>query len=201
MRARVAILRAGVTVELREIKLKEKPPAFLDASASATVPALDTGAFVLDESIEIMEWALHQNDPDGLLDMTQADWDLIERNDGPFKAALDHTKYAVRYPDLDPQQERAKASAVILDLEVRLEAARYLTGQRPTLADLAIFPFIRQFANIDRPWFDAQPWPNVITWLNGFLDSQEFQTAMEKFPLWGEAVHPVQFGESQRLVP
>ena len=178
------MLSAGLEVELREIKLKDKPQAFLSASPSATVPNLQAGDLNLDESLDIMHWALGQSDPNGLLNMPDIGKTLIAQNDGPFKAALDHTKYAVRYPDLDPQAERAKASDFIQSLDARLAAQAFLTGDRPSLADMAIFPFVRQFAHIDRAWFDTQPWPHVIVWLDGFLQSADFQKAMTKVPVW-----------------
>ncbi|MBO9448894.1 glutathione S-transferase [Tropicibacter sp. R16_0] len=198
MRARMAVLSAGLELELREIKLKEKPQAFLAASPSATVPNLQAGDLSLDESLDIMFWALGQNDPHGLLNMPDIGKTLIAQNDGPFKAALDHTKYAVRYPDLDPQSERRKASDFIQLLNTRLTENSFLTGDRPTLADIAIFPFVRQFAHIDRSWFDAQPWPYVILWLDGFLQSAEFQTAMTKIPTWEEDAPPYLFGQASQ---
>lgn len=190
MRARMAVLSAGLEVELREILLRDKPQAFLRASPSATVPNLQAGDLVLDESLDIMLWALGQSDPHGLLNMPEAGRALIAQNDGPFKAALDHTKYATRYPDLDPQSERAKASEFIQLLNTRLTERAFLMGDKPTLADIAIFPFVRQFANIDRAWFEAQPWPQVLLWLDGFLQSADFQTAMEKAPVWEEGARP-----------
>jgi len=190
------VLSAGLTVELREIKLKDKPAAFLKASPSATVPNLHAGDLSFDESLDIMRWALAQNDPDGLLDMPQIGEALIAQNDGPFKAALDHTKYAVRYPDLDPQAERAKASDVIALLNVQVAKQGFVTGGRPTLADIAIFPFVRQFAHIDRGWFDAQPWPHVIVWLDHFIQSAAFQTAMIKAPVWEDGARPYLFGNA-----
>ncbi|MFY1713643.1 glutathione S-transferase [Tritonibacter mobilis] len=196
MRARMAVLSAGLEVELREIKLKDKPQAFLAASPSATVPNLDTGDLNFDESLDIMRWALAQSDPHGLLNMPSIGETLIAQNDGPFKTALDHTKYATRYPDLDPQSERAQASDFIHSLDTRLAKHPFLTGDRPTLADIAIFPFVRQFAHIDRAWFDAQPWLNVISWLDGFLQSADFQTAMAKITVWKEGARPYLFGQS-----
>ena len=190
----MALLSAGHVVELREIKLGNKPQEFLAASASATVPTLQTGTMTLDESLHIMTWALTRNDPENLLDMPEQAWHLIDRNDGPFKAALDHTKYAVRYPELDPLQERAKAADVILDLDHRLQQHGFLMGARATLADLAIVPFVRQFALIDRSWFDAQPWPNVLCWLDHFLQSARFHQAMVKVPLWSPQSSPIYFG-------
>ena len=196
IRARMAVLSAGLEVELREIKLKNKPSAFLKASSSATVPNLQAGDLNLDESLDIMLWALGQSDPHGLLNMPEIGETLIAQNDGPFKAALDHTKYAVRYPDLDPQSERRKASDFIQSLNTRLTENLFLMGDRPTLADLAIFPFVRQFAHIDRVWFDAQPWPQVILWLDGFLQSADFQKAMTKATVWSEGTPPYLFGHS-----
>ena len=107
MRARLARNSADIQVELREILLRDKPGAFLETSPSGTVPCLKSGDRVIDESLDIMVWALRQNDPDALLTMPEAAWDLIKDNDGPFKSALDHTKYATRYPDLDLVAERA----------------------------------------------------------------------------------------------
>jgi len=120
IRARLAIASAGINVELREIQLKNKPQPFLKTSASATVPALRIGDQVLDESLDIMVWALKQNDPERLLQMPASGWGLISINDGPFKSALDHTKYAVRYPDLDKSAERNKAAETLLKLDQQL---------------------------------------------------------------------------------
>lgn len=192
----MAVLSAGLEVDLREIKLKEKPQAFLKASPSATVPTLQAGDLILDESLDIMLWALGKSDPQGLLNMLEAGETLIAQNDGPFKSALDHTKYAVRYPDLDPQSERAKASDFIRLLDARLAAQAFLMGDRPTLVDIAIFPFVRQFAHIDRPWFDAQPWPKVILWLDGFLQGSDFLIAMTKVAVWEDGQRPHLFGRA-----
>lgn len=192
----MAVLSAGLDVELREIKLKEKPEAFLKASPSATVPNLQACDLNFDKSLDIMFWALGQRDPHGLFNMPDIGMTLIAQNDGPFKTALDHTKYAVRYPDLDPQLERNKASDFVQSVNARLTENSFLTGDRPTLADIAIFPFVRQFANIDRSWFDAQPWTDVIIWLDGFLQSTEFQAAMIKIPVWFDGSHAYLFGHA-----
>lgn len=192
MRARLAVQASGVQVELREILLRDKPQAFLDTSSSATVPALRAGDLILDESLDIMKWALGQSDPLGLLDMPNDGHALIEESDGPFKDALDHTKYAVRYPDLDMETEREKAATFLRKLDDMLDGQDWLYG-RQTLADLAIQPFVRQFANIDRAWFDAQGWPNLLRWLNTFLNSAEFAAIMPKFPPWEPEQDPVLF--------
>lgn len=193
MRARLAVKAAGLRLELREILLREKPQAFLDTSPSGTVPSLRLNSQVIDESLDIMIWALRQNDPAELLDMPGEGWALIETSDGPFKAALDHTKYAVRYPDLDPEAERAKASDFLMHLNDKLTGA-WLYGDQPKLADLAILPFVRQFANIDRAWFDDQNWPGLRGWLDRFIDSPAFEGIMSKHPPWKDGDAPVWFG-------
>lgn len=194
IRARLAVRSAGVEVELREILLRDKPEAFLATSPSATVPALRLTDRVLDESLDIMIWALEQNDPQGLLDMPQPGWTLIEANDGPFKTALDHTKYATRYPELEIEAERAKAGAFLHELNEHLETTPWLTAADPKIADLAIIPFVRQFANIDRSWFDAQGWTALATWLDGFISGSEFAATMIKFNVWQVTNDPVSFG-------
>lgn len=194
MRARLAIVSAGVTVELREVLLRDKPEAFLQTSPTGTVPALRLHDQVLDESLDIMKWALKNDDPRQLLDMPESGHELIATFDGPFKDALDHTKYATRYPELDAQAERHKASEYLLDLNAGLKDRMWLYGDRPTLADLALLPFIRQFAFIDRVWFDQQPWPHLIAWLDRFLDSEEFGAIMTKYAPWAEGEKPTLFG-------
>ena len=194
MRARLALLSAGVSVDLREILLRDKPQAFLETSPSATVPALRLPDRVLDESLDIMVWALEQSDPHGLLDMPEDGWALISENDGPFKLALDHTKYAVRYPDLDAEEERLVAARFLGVLDQKIGRKAWIFGANATLADFAILPFVRQFANTDRPWFDAQPWPNLINWLDRFLESPAFAAIMVKYPAWTPGDDPIWFG-------
>lgn len=194
IRARLAIASAGVTVELREILLRDKPQAFLETSVSATVPALRLDDRALDESRDIMVWALEQNDPQQLLDMPDAGWELIDENDGPFKSALDHTKYASRYPDLDTAAERSKAADFLFGLDKRLKGQAALFGNRATIADIGILPFVRQFANADRVWFDAQPWPDLIVWLDSFVRSHDFATVMTKYAPWSEGDPALWFG-------
>ena len=184
MRARLALASAGVTVELREILLRDKAPEFLRASPSATVPCLVATDAVIDESRDIMLWALRQNDPEGWLDLPPEGHALIDQFDGPFKSALDRTKYSTRYPDCDREAERAKASAQLSDLNRRLQGQSWLFGPHPTLADMAILPFVRQFAMIDKPWFDAQPWPALADWLERFLTSDRLTAIMHKYPVW-----------------
>lgn len=193
MRARLALASAGVKVELREIRLRDKPQAFLQTSASGTVPALRLADEVFDESLDIMIWAFQQNDPHRHLDMPKEGWDLIEINDGPFKTALDHTKYATRYPEVDHATERRKAASYLIGLNERLTGQSWLFGDRATLADLALLPFVRQFAFIDREWFDAQDWPHLIAWLDRFLASTAFESIMNKHAPWSEGDTPLWF--------
>lgn len=190
IRARVAVASAGVEVELREVVLRDKPTAFLDASPSATVPCLVLPGQVIDESLDIMHWALTRNDPEGWLEMPPEGWDWIARCDGAFKHALDRTKYADRYPEEDPARHRAAASAFLSDLDDQIETWIF---DRPTLADFAILPFVRQFAFIDKTWFDARPWKNLQGWLERFLASDRFVAVMRKYPQWQDGDLPVAF--------
>jgi glutathione S-transferase len=148
MRARLAVASAGIKVELREIVLRDKAPEFLAASPKATVPVLINGSEIIEESLDIMHWALAQNDPEGWLN--GADHALIKEADGPFKDALDRTKYSIRYEDADPETERRKAGEFLIRVSDRLRDTSYLGGSDPNLTDMAILPFVRQFANTDR---------------------------------------------------
>lgn len=189
MRARLALAASGVQVELREIVLRDKPQAFLNASPSGTVPCLVAGSEVIDESLEIMRWALARNDPEGWLDRARESSDWIARADGPFKTALDRTKYATRYADADPERERLKANAFLGDLNAQIGEKGWIF-EAPGLADFAILPFVRQFAMIDRPRFDAEPWPHLHPWLGHFLASTRFAQIMTRYPKW-QAGDPV----------
>jgi glutathione S-transferase len=193
MRARLALLAAGQRVELREVVLRDKPPEFLAASISGTVPCLIHASGVIDESLDIMRWALTRNDPDGWLEMPQAGADWIARCDGPFKHALDRTKYSTRYPQEDPALHHATACRFVSDLDHRLDP--WLFG-RPTLADYALLPFVRQFAFIDKCWFDAQPWPAVHRWLDMFLTSGAFCAIMHRYPQWHPGDPAARFPQS-----
>lgn len=204
MRARMALWVAGVTVELREVKLSNKPPELAEASPKATVPVLVLAyGEVIDESIAIMRWALARNDPEGWLDSDDAT--LIERNDGPFKHHLDRYKYPVRYPEENGGEEsafslhhREQGAAILADLDARLTGQANLCGERPALGDIALFPFIRQFANTDRAWFDAQPLPHLQAWLERHLSSELFDAVMPKFAPWTTGDAPILFGPDLR---
>ncbi|MBB5720547.1 glutathione S-transferase [Loktanella ponticola] len=193
MRARLTILYTGVKMDLRDILLKDKPAEMTDVSPKATVPVLNTGTEVIEESRDIMLWALAQNDPHGWLDMPAEGYAMIDTNDGPFKRALDHTKYAVRFPDRDATADRAKAADVLFGLNDRLVNQPHLFGDAPKMVDTAILPFVRQFANTDRDWFNAQDWPHLIRWLTAFETSDSFKVIMVKRPIWEPGAAPSYF--------
>ena len=186
MRARLAVASAGIRVELREIVLRDKAPEFLDASPKGTVPVLITkDGQVFEESRDIIDWALAQNDPEGWRngppDQTRA---ILDDFDGPFKSALDRYKYANRYDGVDPVKARANAAAYVAGIEPQLATSPWLFGDAPRLADMAILPFVRQFAFVDKAWFDRCEWPGVHRWLEAFLASNRFQAIMSKYPKW-----------------
>nr|WP_281251803.1 glutathione S-transferase [Yoonia maricola] len=193
MRARLAIQSSGQRVQLQEILLKDKPSAFLAASPKGTVPVVQDNDIIIEESRDVMMWALRRNDPEGWLDMPKEGHTLIDICDGPFKSALDHTKYAVRFPDRDEAEERAKTMLFLTDLNARLKDTPFLMGPKRTLADMAILPFVRQFANTDRAWFDAQGLAPLTSWLDDFLTSDRFRGIMAKYPPWQEGRDQVLF--------
>jgi len=184
MRARLAIASSGVVVEHREILLRDKPQAFLQASPKGTVPVVVIGDRVIEESLDIMHWALHQNDPENWLDCPTDAHALIDRADGAFKTALDRYKYASRHPEINAHDERMRGGEFLHELDEMLATQPYLYGERPGLADMAIAPFVRQYAHVDLEWFSAQPWPDLGRWLNRFKASKRFQQIMVKQPLW-----------------
>ncbi|MCX9148016.1 glutathione S-transferase [Erythrobacter sp. WG] len=192
MRARMALWVAGIAVELREVKLAAKPPELAAASPKATVPVLVLpGGKVIDQSLEIMRWALAQADPEGWL--AGDDPALIAANDGPFKHHLDRAKYPDRYA-ADAIDHRAEALAKLRPLEERLAAHAQLCGESRSITDIALFPFVRQFAAIDPAWFASQPVPRLAAWLEGHCASDLFAAVMPKFAPWAEGDAPVLFG-------
>ena len=187
MRARMALAVSGTPVRLREVVLKDKPDEMLAASPKATVPVLIDGDSILEESLDVMRWALRQQDPEGWLDGAEDARDLITENDGPFKHHLDRYKYATRYDDADPAEHRAAGMAFLDKLETRLSRSAYLGGDRRGFADIAIFPFVRQFRIADEAWFDAAPIPKVRRWLETLAGSDLFASVMEKYPAWKQS--------------
>ncbi len=190
MRARLALAYSGQRVELREIVLKNKPQTMLDISPKGTVPVLllDSGR-VVDESRDIMSWALSNHDPKNWLraDNKQLNMQihrLMDRNDAEFKGFLDKYKYADRFPEFSQQDYRQQGEAFLATLESLLAKHQYLLDDRVSVADIAIFPFVRQFAFVDQAWFFASDYPALINWLNNMLASQLFADIMFKYPAW-----------------
>lgn len=186
MRARLALDVAGVKCRLREVVLRDKPEEMLEISPKGTVPVLQlSDGTVLDESRDVMLWALGRNDPEGWLNVDmEAATALIDECDGPFKHALDRYKYPNRYDLPDGLQHREQGAAFLRTLNDRLSATQHLEKDAFRLTDAAIFPFIRQFANTDRTWFDSQPIPHVQRWLSARLESPRFTRIMKKYKQW-----------------
>jgi glutathione S-transferase len=196
MRARMALYSSGIVCELREVVLRNKPETMLALSPKGTVPVLLTcEGKVIDESLDIMLWALRQNDPEDWLSPQHGSLEgmlaLIERNDFEFKDHLDRYKYPVRYEGVDTVQERTKGELFLQDLEQHLSKNSCLFGAKLSLADFAIAPFVRQFANVDKSWFDQTPYTGVQDWLNAFLCDEHFTVVMDKYAPWKEGDSPV----------
>ena len=200
MRARLAIAIAQVKVELREIELRNKPESLLLASPKGTVPVLLLeNSEVIDESQDIMLWALQQHDPEHWLEkhwLNQAE-QLIQWNDGEFKYYLDRYKYADRYPEHSGLEYREQGILFLMELERRLSQHLYLCGDHFSLADAAILPFIRQFAAVDTAWFETSPYPALKQWLNQFQTSRLFETVMTKYLPWKPDDPVLFFGQEQ----
>lgn len=189
MRARLSLLFAEVAVELREIVLKNKPSQMLAISPKGTVPVLQLNeGRVIEESREIMIWALEQRDRQGLLDakvLKQAN-DLLEKNDHEFKHWLDRYKYADRYPEMSQTEYRQRGEVFLQVLEAQLNRHAYLLGDSTSIADIGIMPFVRQFAHVDRDVFYGLPYPKLQRWLQYWLEHPLFKQAMTKFDPWQE---------------
>jgi len=189
MRARLAIAVSGVSVECREIALRNKPQAMLGISPKGTVPVLQLAdGSVIEQSLDIMLWALALNDPQqwlqgekSLSDTAKA---LIAINDGPFKFWLDRYKYADRYPEHPAEHYRQQAEEFLQYLERLLGTQDYLLGARLSLADMATFPFVRQFAAVDKTWFAGSNYVRLQSWLDELLLSDLFSEVMVKRDCW-----------------
>lgn len=189
MRARLSLLFAGVSVELREIVLKNKPAHMLTISPKGTVPVLQlTDGTVIEESRDILVWALEQNDPQGLLNakVLPEAHALIAQNDGEFKHWLDRYKYADRHLEMTQTEYREQGEVFLQVLESLLSKNRYLLGESITIADIGIMPFVRQFAHVDREVFYGLPYPKLQQWLQKWLDHPLFLQAMTKLTPWQE---------------
>jgi len=192
MRARLALRVSGVAYEHREVALKAKPADMLAASPKGTVPVLClTTGEVLEQSLDIMRWALQQNDAEAWLPNSPDEWTFtnagIALNDGDFKAHLDRYKYPQRFGLIDGLQHRAQGAEVLMRWQAHLQAHAFLSGHRWGLLDACVAPFVRQFARTDRAWFDAQPWPQLAQWLVAFENSEAFAAVMHKHPLWASS--------------
>ncbi|MEJ2140038.1 MAG: glutathione S-transferase [Gammaproteobacteria bacterium] len=196
IRARLALRYAGLPVVLREVVLKDKPACMVEVSAKATVPVLlinagEHGQEVIDESLDIMFWALAQHDPDGWLDVDIGEANaLIDANDYQFKPWLDRYKYPNRYDDLAEDESRHYCERFLSELDSRLRGHPYIFGGRPSIVDYSIYSFVRQFAFVDLEWFSASKYSALRRWLDEFLQSSLFEAVMRKYPQWrpGEPV-------------
>ena len=189
MRARMAILNGSKQCVLREVSLKNLPNEMLLVSPKATVPVLLlSDGQVLEESLDIMDWALRDNNPGGWLTPELGSLDemleIINEIDTDFKYNLDRYKYSSRFTDIDPIYHRDKAKEQLFFLNAKLEKGKNLFGNRVSLADIAIFPFIRQFANTDRDWFSGLEIKPLSQWLERHVSSDLFLNNMRKWPLW-----------------
>lgn len=184
MRARMALLTSGIAYAHREVLLRDKPAAMLAASPKGTVPVLVlVDGTVIDESIDIMRWALAQHDPEHWL--PHANTELIDKFDGPFKHHLDRYKYANRY-DVDPLTHRAAGLAMLVELDERLSGQNYLGCSTRGFSDIALFPFVRQFAAVDADWFATCAPVAVRKWLASLTASELFQRTMVPIAPWAE---------------
>jgi len=182
----MAIAYASINLEVREVSLANKPPEMTHISPKGTVPVLQLDNRIIDESIEVMAWALEQSDPDNwlALDLEQQQQTLIEENDNSFKAWLDKYKYWDRFPEQSQEAYRGQAEEFISKLDKNLNEHRYLLGNKICVADMAIFPFIRQFAFVDKDWFDQTNHLGLQRWLSEILDSPLFTQVMKKHSVW-----------------
>jgi len=185
MRARMALVASGAVVELREVLLKAKPPELLAASPKATVPVLVlSDGRVVEESLDVMQWALERSDPLSWLEGAALDSEWISECDSDFKHWLDRYKYAERYPEHTADQYRNNAEVFIQKLEDRLSVSDWMGGEAAHAVDVALFPFIRQFAGVDPSWWQSAPYPSVRRWLENWLNSALFSAIMVKYPRW-----------------
>lgn len=199
MRARLALSYANVPFEIREVVLRDKPAELIALSPKATVPVLQLpDGRVLDESLDIMNWALAQNDPEHWQLNDDSHRALIQQNDTNFKHHLDRYKYPNRYgKGTAAEQASVEASAqtqaylIVKELDARLEHHDFLAGEHTTMLDIAIAPFIRQLAGVNTEYWQQQPLPNIQRWLTWFTGFSVFQRIMEKYPPWHNGDAPI----------
>jgi glutathione S-transferase len=190
----MAIAYAGIDVGLREVVLKDKPAAMLEASSKGTVPVLiDTNGRVIDESLDVMAWALDQHDSDHWLSGEGLQDPLIDSCDNTFKHWLDRYKYAVRFPEHSEQWYREQGELFLDQLEHLLTHHRYLRSDSLSAVDIAVMPFVRQFSGVDTNWWSERPYPRVATWLEQLLESDLFKSVMKKYPQWKDGDTAIPF--------
>ncbi len=188
MRTRMTLAHAGINYEVREVVLSDKPPSMLALSPKGEVPVLKLEAQVIDESIDIMRWALPEDDdwlafePEQLSIMD----DLIRRCESEFKPWLDRYKYADRHPEYTEAYSRRQGERFLHELEGRLQQADYLFGPCLSFADIALMPFVRQFAHVDLNWFENSVYIRLGEWLRRLKTSELFLSIMAKYPQWHE---------------
>ena len=194
MRARVSIAYSRAQVGLREVVLKDKPTAMLEVSPKGTVPVLiDIDGTVIEESLDVMRWALAQNDPENWLDGLGLDDPLILTCDDEFKHWLDRYKYANRFPEQNEQWYREQGELFLDQLEQLLTHHRYLRSDSLSAVDVAVMPFVRQFVGVDTNWWSERPYPQVATWLEQLLEGDLFKGVMKKYPRWQEGDPAIPF--------
>ena len=189
MRARMAIHISSQKCEIREVLLRDKPPSMLEYSSKGTVPVLvlQSGE-VIDESLDVIDWALNLNDPDNWQRSkdNEKTKELIKINDGEFKHHLDRYKYSKRYDNEDPEFHRKKCLSFIEKVNSELQNSKYIFDDAISYIDISLLPFIRQFRIADNEWFDELPYENVKSWLSNFLNSELLKSIMSKYDLWKE---------------
>jgi len=205
MRARVAIYYAKQKVALRDLVLSNKPAEMLAVSPKGTVPVLVLDnelaqPKVIDESLDVMLWALGQSDPDDFLHCESPHLlaemlSLISQFDNEFKKCFDKYQCAKRYHEDSLENDRAACEKYILALEERLQRNDFLMSNKASLADIALLPFIRKFSKVERQWYLQSPYPKLRTWLNNYLQSRMFSKVMSQYPLWLDNKDLVIFGE------
>lgn len=196
MRARLAIYSSQVTCELREVVLRDKPDEMLAISPKATVPVLQlSNGTVIDESRDIMIWSLEQNDPYNWGEHLEYFKELVEINDFEFKQHLDKYKYSSRNPELSKEEHKENGDFFLKLLNDKLSSNAFLMGENQTIVDLSVFPFIRQFAFVDKDYFDARPYSHLQKWLEWHLKCDLFKSIMTKYPQWQSGQETILFAQ------
>ena len=183
IRARMALLLYGVAYETVEVSLKEKPEALLKLNPAGTVPVLviDDNTIIAD-SLDIIRWAMSQNEKQGPLiaGESQMMQELIQINDTQFKHWLDRYKYADRHPEQTEEDYQFEVQRFLNLYDAHLQTSQFFAGVKPSIADIAIFPFVRQCAAVKPEWFDSLAMPSLQRWLDYWLNNDAFKEVMKK---------------------